>query len=439
MEKAKYDVFISYSRKDLELVKDIKKEIDRLVGIDCWMDLDGIESGEQFEDVIISAIDRSDTLLFMMSRSSMTSEWALDEIDFAKRKGKRIVLIAIERVEMTDKFYFRYHKYDNIDWNNLPQREKLIRDLRKWFNKKHSVCQHDEQTLNTSITTIQTDAAEVHIEVDADCDLYIFKKKIATLKPNEDNIIHLKPGTYMLDFVSCKYSDIKKSLTYQLGVGIFSDVKKISLKEAINQRDQAEGAKRRTEDEVKRKEKKELDCLHEIEQNGKYGFANEKGEIVIACQWLYVGVYREGLSLVKDENGKWGYIDKRGTLVIPCIWDAALPFSEGLAPVGKSEIVKKGLFKKEVSIKWGYINTIGKLVIPCAWNRANFFSEGLASVMNKDGLYGYIDTMGKVIIPCQWFYSADPFKNGQAKVRMSIQTTPITIDRNGNVIAKLRA
>ena len=42
----KYNVFISYSRKDLELVKKIKAEIDRLVGIDCWMDLDGIESGE---------------------------------------------------------------------------------------------------------------------------------------------------------------------------------------------------------------------------------------------------------------------------------------------------------------------------------------------------------------------------------------------------------
>lgn len=42
----KYDVFISYCRKDLELVKEIKAEIDRQVGIDCWMDLDGIESGK---------------------------------------------------------------------------------------------------------------------------------------------------------------------------------------------------------------------------------------------------------------------------------------------------------------------------------------------------------------------------------------------------------
>ena len=133
MEKAKYDVFISYSRKDLELVKDIKAEIDCLVGIDCWMDLDGIESGEQFEDVIINAICKCDTILFMMSANSMQSEWALDELDFAKHEKKRIVLVGIDKTEMSGKFYFRYHKYDTITWSNNPQREKLIRNLKSWI------------------------------------------------------------------------------------------------------------------------------------------------------------------------------------------------------------------------------------------------------------------------------------------------------------------
>lgn len=133
MDTTKYDVFISYSRKDLELVKDIKKEIDRLVGIDCWMDLDGIESGEQFEDVIINAICKCDTILFMMSANSMQSEWALDELDFAKHEKKRIVLVRIDKSEMAGKFYFRYHKYDTITWNNQPQREKLIRNLKSWI------------------------------------------------------------------------------------------------------------------------------------------------------------------------------------------------------------------------------------------------------------------------------------------------------------------
>ncbi len=127
------EIFISYSRKDFDKVKAIKDEIDRELGIDCWMDLDGIESGEQFEDVIISAIIAHDTMLFMLSPNSMESEYALDELNFAKRKGKRIVLLFVEPCQMTDKFCFKYSKYDTIEWNDPLQHDKLMGNLHKWF------------------------------------------------------------------------------------------------------------------------------------------------------------------------------------------------------------------------------------------------------------------------------------------------------------------
>ena len=101
MEKY-FDIFISYSRHDVIRVTQIKNELERETQSSCWMDLDGIESGEQFVNVIISAINRCNTVLFMMSEHSMNSEWALDELDFAKKKKKRVVLVAIEDVEITD-------------------------------------------------------------------------------------------------------------------------------------------------------------------------------------------------------------------------------------------------------------------------------------------------------------------------------------------------
>ena len=132
------EVFISYSRRDLERVRAIKQEIDRSVGIDCWMDLDGIESGDEFMRVIISAIKRHQTVLFMLSENSVKSEWALDELDFAKKEGKRIVLVDLDHTKMPDDFWFRYHKYDTIDWQSAPQHDKLIRNLQKWFGKPAS-------------------------------------------------------------------------------------------------------------------------------------------------------------------------------------------------------------------------------------------------------------------------------------------------------------
>ena len=51
------EVFISYSRSDFEKVSAIKKMIEEETGIDCWMDLEGIESDEDnFKRVIIKAI-----------------------------------------------------------------------------------------------------------------------------------------------------------------------------------------------------------------------------------------------------------------------------------------------------------------------------------------------------------------------------------------------
>ena len=179
--ETKYDVFISYSRKDLELVKEIKAEIDRLVGIDCWMDLDGIESGEQFEDVIINVICKCDTILFMMSANSMQSEWALDELDFAKHEKKRIVLVSIDNTEMSCKFYFRYHKYDTITWSNEPQREKLIRNLKEW------VCWEE-----------QKEVKGVSLQKTEEPFIILKDKSLSILQNLANNMVYIEGGSFLM-------------------------------------------------------------------------------------------------------------------------------------------------------------------------------------------------------------------------------------------------
>ncbi len=48
--------------------------------------------------------------------------------------------------------------------------------------------------------------------------------------------------------------------------------------------------------------------LSAVKINGKWGFINEKNEVVITPQFEFVGEYNEGMAAVKV-NGKWGYID----------------------------------------------------------------------------------------------------------------------------------
>lgn len=63
-----------------------------------------------------------------------------------------------------------------------------------------------------------------------------------------------------------------------------------------------------------------------------------KSKPLIAGQWIIARSFKEGLARVMDENGKWGYVDERGELVIPCRWIDAGPFWGGSAEVEDAEL-----------------------------------------------------------------------------------------------------
>ena len=89
-------LFISYSRKDLERVSPIVTRIREEYGFDVWIDLRGIESGKQFISVIISAIDDSSSVLFMLSSNSLRSSFCRNELTYAHQRGKRIFILSMD-------------------------------------------------------------------------------------------------------------------------------------------------------------------------------------------------------------------------------------------------------------------------------------------------------------------------------------------------------
>ena len=66
----KYDVFISYSRKDKKAVMDFCEELSK-ASISYWLDNQGISNGEEFKSVIVKAIEESAVFIFISSKSSM--------------------------------------------------------------------------------------------------------------------------------------------------------------------------------------------------------------------------------------------------------------------------------------------------------------------------------------------------------------------------------
>lgn len=127
-----HDVFISYSREDLSLIEPLVKDIEKRANVRCWIDWNGIESGSQFEDVIVKAIDSVKVVLFFLSENSMNSDYAKLEVNYAYNTCKKVVPIVLDGGSLRGWFLFKFGSVDFIDVNQERQYNKLINDLIGW-------------------------------------------------------------------------------------------------------------------------------------------------------------------------------------------------------------------------------------------------------------------------------------------------------------------
>lgn len=119
----KSKVFISYSRKDLDYARRIVSDITDKTGVIPWIDLEGIESGRQFLEVIVSAIDACEILVCLLSRNSLESSYVRKELTYALHIGKTVFLLETEEVEIPDWLWALYDgKY------YLPREEGMMMD-----------------------------------------------------------------------------------------------------------------------------------------------------------------------------------------------------------------------------------------------------------------------------------------------------------------------
>ena len=150
------------------------------------------------------------------------------------------------------------------------------------------------------------------------------------------------------------------------------------------------------------------------EATGKYGY-KANGIWIIDPEYDRAEAFSESMAVVR-KDGKYGYIDVSGRLVIPVKYQDAGSFSAGLAPVC-------------LYGKYGYVDKSGEMVVPFKYSYAFPFSEGLAAV-ELNGKVAYIGPDGKTVIPCM-LDSGKPFKDGIAEVTVDGQTK--YMDKVGNI------
>lgn len=162
--------------------------------------------------------------------------------------------------------------------------------------------------------------------------------------------------------------------------------------------------------------------------NGKFGFIDEKGEYVVALRSyginnLKVYPFYEDLAKICDltntDNPRCGVIDQNGNILVPMKFFSIAEFSEGRAFVVRVESRTNDGWSEQ---RCEFIDRTGRIVFthkdPCS----NHWHEGLLSVnqVDRTGPYpkarwGSVDRSGKVIIEPQYDYEF-PFWGGMATV-----------------------
>lgn len=217
--------------------------------------------------------------------------------------------------------------------------------------------------------------------------------------------------------------------------------------------------------------------LYPIISNGKYGYMNAQGKLIIPAIYSEVGPFQDGLAVVSKEE-LFGIIDKKNQLIIDFQYDEVSEFVKNRAIVRQGE-------------KYGVINRSGKWVFPLEFDdisigtnllytvvkegkstlyNLNFepvlfgagtsetnFSKWMSAkhpefelvgeldrksnraVVKVAGQLNYIDSLGKVILttPLEWFADAlnvAKFSNGFAVFRKKEKFG--LIDATGKVIQK---
>jgi hypothetical protein len=151
--KYKYDVFISYSRRDYvdekynvipgNAITEIQNVFDEN-GITYWFDKDGIFSGQEFIEIITGAIAESKMLIFISSKHSNESIWTAGEIFEALDGEKAIIPVKIDNSQYNKKFKLLIRPLDYIDYQENPQ--NALKDLLRAINKvKEDIAQKQRE------------------------------------------------------------------------------------------------------------------------------------------------------------------------------------------------------------------------------------------------------------------------------------------------------
>ncbi len=99
-----------------------------------------------------------------------------------------------------------------------------------------------------------------------------------------------------------------------------------------------------------------------VKRDGKYQIVDESFKQVGKFECTNIDILTADGLIAFENNGKWGFVNTSGEIVIEPKFDKAKSFSNGLAAVCTND-------------KWGFIDDSGSIVIDCQFFDADYFNS----------------------------------------------------------------
>ncbi|HJV17402.1 MAG TPA: WG repeat-containing protein [Bacillales bacterium] len=131
------------------------------------------------------------------------------------------------------------------------------------------------------------------------------------------------------------------------------------------------------------------------EANGKYGYLNEQGEMVIEPQFSDAQSFTDGRAIVqvtKEDKEFYGLIDRKGYFIVKPYYQMMIHLGEGRIAVGKAIVANKPYMGSVYAIA----DMDGHILTGFLFQQITKFEGGIASAYNDHSTF-FIDRNGKKI------------------------------------------
>lgn len=119
-------IFLSYSSSDRPFALGFAKELKNM-GVNVWIDQLGIKLGENWDNAIEEALEKSNTFLLLISPTSIASQNVQDEVNIAINTDKKFIPVLIKKCDLP----MRWQRRQYADLTQEP--EKALKDVLESF------------------------------------------------------------------------------------------------------------------------------------------------------------------------------------------------------------------------------------------------------------------------------------------------------------------